>query len=395
MDEKVLQFRVGVVVIAAVIITVFLVFVFGEGKRIIQGQYTIYMRFSQAPGVTVDTPVRKSGVLIGRVTKVDLDDKDNSVLLTARIDSNRKILRQEVCRIAPASFLGDAIIEFVLPGANEMFASLDENKDGRLDEREKAKANESIQDGEYTAEGIVASNPLMALGNMEDDIRQAIRNIESAFQRVDMLAFNMNKSIGDGEQLQRVVQKSEIALDTITLAMTNVNDFVADPELKTSLKRTLNEFPKLSDEFRATLADIRGASAGVQRMSQRAEQNLANLENFTKPLGERGEELIDSVENSLGNLDELLEQLVSFGASVNESQGTLGMLLRDRQLYDRLDRAAANVEDITRRIRPVIDNVRVASDKVARDPSVIIKGPFARDRIGTGIKNGAPTINRD
>ena len=69
MDERVLQFRVGVVVVAAASITVILVMLFGALPNL-RPHYTLHIRFAEAPGVTVDTPVRKSGVQIGRVSKV-------------------------------------------------------------------------------------------------------------------------------------------------------------------------------------------------------------------------------------------------------------------------------------------------------------------------------------
>ena len=60
MDDRIIQFRVGVLVVATCIITAILVVLFGELPRIASRQYTLYVAFKEAPGVTVDTPVRKA-----------------------------------------------------------------------------------------------------------------------------------------------------------------------------------------------------------------------------------------------------------------------------------------------------------------------------------------------
>src|SRR6266496_4155841 len=70
MDERVVQFRVGVTVLAALIITGILMLLFGELPSVLRGSYTLYVKFPSAPGVAQDTPVRSLGIHIGRVTNV-------------------------------------------------------------------------------------------------------------------------------------------------------------------------------------------------------------------------------------------------------------------------------------------------------------------------------------
>lgn len=75
-----MQFRVGVVVLGTLIITAILLVIFGKLPSLIPGRYyTIRVYFDYANGVDKDTPVRKSGVLIGRVTDVRLTDHEERV----------------------------------------------------------------------------------------------------------------------------------------------------------------------------------------------------------------------------------------------------------------------------------------------------------------------------
>ena len=102
MDERVLQFRVGVVVVASVIATVILVMLFGAWPNVWQRKYEIHVRFPEAPGITVDTPVRKSGVLIGRVSNVRLLE-EGGVLVSMRVFQKYNLRLYETCRIGTGS----------------------------------------------------------------------------------------------------------------------------------------------------------------------------------------------------------------------------------------------------------------------------------------------------
>ena len=88
MDERVLRLRVGVVVLAAALITAFLVARFGDLPLPGAGTYTIYIKFPRAPGVEAGTPVRISGVQIGRVTNIELLEP-TGVRVTTEIDKGR------------------------------------------------------------------------------------------------------------------------------------------------------------------------------------------------------------------------------------------------------------------------------------------------------------------
>ena len=57
--------------------------------------------------------------------------------------------------------------------------------------------------------------------------------------------------------------------------------------------------------------------------------------------------------------------------------------MNDRQLYNRLNRAARNIEDISQDLKPIVDDARVFSDKVSRHPGVIIRDAV---KPGVGLK---------
>ncbi|MFN0017300.1 MAG: MlaD family protein [Pirellulaceae bacterium] len=366
MDERILKLRVGIVVLAAAILTGILIYMFGDVQLPGTSKYTIFINFPKAPGVTVGTPVRKSGISIGRVSSIDL--RDRHVQVTAEIESNRQIRETELCRIASASVLGDPVIEFS-PGD-------DNNKDTPFLE------NGSEIDGDVTG------NPLEAFVELKEELRAAALSLRDAGNEMKTAARNVNAAIAGSEgDVPRLVQKMERALDQSYKTLGTIDSLFGDEELKNGLKRSLKDLPEMFDKTKIVLDKASTSFDDFRKVSERADRNLANLEKFTGPLSERGPMLVDNIDGILGNVNSLTEQLNELANGFNNKEGTLGRLLNDEELYDRLERTMANVEDITWKLRPIVDDARVISDKVARDPSILgVRGVLDRRPVGSGNK---------
>jgi phospholipid/cholesterol/gamma-HCH transport system substrate-binding protein len=118
---------------------------------------------------------------------------------------------------------------------------------------------------------------------------------------------------------------------------------------------------------------------GIGTTVDTADRNLRNLEGLTKPLGDRGGEMVAQIDRTIGRLDETLRQAALFTKALNESQGTLGKLVRDPQVYNDLAQAAQNVSKLTKDLRPIVDDVRVFTDKIARHPEQLgVRGALDR-----------------
>jgi phospholipid/cholesterol/gamma-HCH transport system substrate-binding protein len=406
MDDRVTQFRVGVLVVATCIIAGILIMLFGELPGFAHGHYTIFVRFPQAPAVTVDTPVKKSGILIGRVTDVDLLD-DGNVVITAKINNDYKLRNNEVCRISTGNILGDAVLEFVPSGVR--VANID-----------------YYSDGEYL-DGIVAQDPLSVmesattalemLANLEEDVRMALVSVEGAGQRVGDMAESLNSVIvNNQDQFQRIMGKAEQAMNRFDVAIAAIDEFIRDEDVKELIEQALEQVPVLLGDARDVMSamktvmttvegavgdvvknadgivgDVKDTVSTVQttvesfrNVSERAERNLQNLEGLTEPLGRQGEVLVQSIEGTVGQINAVLGQLTTFSQALNNRDGTLGQLIHNRELYDQINDTVRNIEYLSRQLRPIVNDARVFTDKVARDPGRLgVKGALDRRQSGT------------
>lgn len=342
--------------LAALMIAGILFFLLGEFPTLVTDRNTLYVVFDQAPGVTVDTPVRTSGILIGRVTDVALQ-QDRDVMVTLKVDRKYMPRSNEICRITSGSLLGDALLEFV-PG-------------------ERPTGEVTVLADKAVIEGSAANNPLEVFMNLESKLTGAIGTMDQAGREVGTLAHNANEMlVGNQGQFQRILQKSELALDRFDNAMLAVNNLVADEDLNKRLQEALQGLPE-------TLTESRALIERMQSVVDKADRNLENLEGFTGPLGEKGEQLVANLETSTENLSEMIEQLARLARAANNPDGSLGQLMTNPELYQNLNAAADNIQEISTKLKPIINDVRVFTDKIARDPRILgVKGALNRNQSG-------------
>ncbi|MEI6241012.1 MAG: MlaD family protein [Planctomycetia bacterium] len=350
MNDRVMQFRVGVMVLATAIIAGILIVLFGDLPSLVQATYPLKMDFADARGVSQGTPVRKNGILVGRVATVTLNER-GGVTVVADIDSYVPIYKDEQPRIA-GTLLGDAEISLV---------------PGRIVPPRQRLAQEDI------LTGAVSRDPFEVFATLEPKFGATLDSLAEASASVTKLATNFDRMfLGEDDKFENMVRKTEAALDNFSIAMNNINDVMGDPKAREKMKAAIEALPQV-------LADLRTTVQGIGTTVDTADRNLRNLEGLTKPLGERGEQMVAQVDRTIGRLDETLQQAALFTKALNESQGTLGKLVRDPQVYNDLAQAAQNVSKLTKDLRPIVDDVRVFTDKIARHPEQLgVRGALDR-----------------
>lgn len=384
MDERVLRFRVGVVVVAAAIITIILITLLGAWPSPFRPRYTVKIEFPTAPGVTVDTPVRKSGIQIGRVSDVQLRN-DGNVDLTLKIDTQYRLRENEICRITTGSMVtGDAVLEWV------------------RSEKEPDTPSEFIQNNDYLTNGEVAADPFKIIARFEDQAESALVSVESAGlsissagQEVTKVAKGINSILGSKQpELESMVDETLLALQNFNTVMADVARITGDQKLKSRLQDTVRRFPDLFDNAEKTLNEVQNTLSQFNAVAARAERNLTNLEDFTSPLGERGEQISQDLVDSMRNVNNLLGNLAQLSDDLNSNEGTIGQLISNPELYDRLNRTVLTIEELARKLKPILNDARVISDKIARDPERLgVKGLLNRRPLGTGQKYPTNTPN--
>lgn len=357
MSERQLQFRVGLLTIAASAIAIYLTFQFGEIDKLWQPTYAVQVMFPSAPGVYEGTPVKINGVAIGEVREVLLDAA--GVLLV--LDIQERYLVGADARIELArGLLGDTSLN-VQPGS----------------------ASGAVPPDEILA-GVPYVDPMEIVQHMETAVGGALTAIESASAEWQRVGSNVNGLIGSRQgELEKIIVRTAESLHKFSLAMESftesayqANQILGDPANQENLRKTLESVPRMVDETRATIAAVRGAVG-------KAEENLANLASATAPLAKRSESMAIRLDATLVHVESLTEELSILAQLANDKNGTIRSLAEDASLYRNLNQSAETLSVLMGNLQPIMRDLRIFSDRIARHPEIMGVGGAISGSDGT------------
>jgi phospholipid/cholesterol/gamma-HCH transport system substrate-binding protein len=202
--------------------------------------------------------------------------------------------------------------------------------------------------------GEIVANPLDSLSAVTDTLAQLAPNVNAASKAIANAGNSLDAA---AKQVTSILDEETQAQIRTAIARTNqsleaIQNIVGDKQTQQELRTAMRELPETLRQLRTTM--------------EKAQTRLDDMEPFTKKLG--SQETVDRLDRATRRLDQVMGDLAAFSESLKKPQGSLGLMLHDRQLYDHLNRAAENVDNLTRQLQPILNDVRIFTDKVARHP---------------------------
>ncbi len=113
MAERGLKLRLGLFMGASLIALASLVVLFGGAPQLFSTDARYGILYPEAPGVSPGTPIRKSGVRVGKVTAVELDPASGQVRVRIAIQKQYLPRKNEEAHITRGLLSGDTAIDFL------------------------------------------------------------------------------------------------------------------------------------------------------------------------------------------------------------------------------------------------------------------------------------------
>jgi phospholipid/cholesterol/gamma-HCH transport system substrate-binding protein len=249
-----------------------------------------------------------------------------------------------------------------------------------------------MKDGDYISGGFVKADPLGAIGDLQGNFASTLSAIERASLKVETLAGSMEEVVGNGRgELRDVIDKTKLTIDNFNKTLASIEGVfnrIEQSGLPDAVVRGVEKLPGVFDEADLVLKQTKATLRSFEEAGVNASATLHNVKEFTDPFAGRGDEFAEEIYTTVQDLDALLVDVRRFTARLNNGQGTVAKLIEDEQLYFSLLRTLENIEMMSQQLRPTIDNVRVISDKIARDPGgqIGIRSVLSRRPIGAGVK---------
>lgn len=183
--------------------------------------------------------------------------------------------------------------------------------------------------------GIMGGNALAIVNSNEGELAKPGDFIASEVQPGLITSLKSNFS-GISSDLDSTIRSA----DTL---MTNLNKLVVD-ESEVGLKSTI-------EELNATLKSFKSLSYSVQDVIKENDNKIAAILNNFNVTSENLSKLSDDIKDielakTISKFDESLTSINTLLASINSNDGTLGKLLNDDSLYNNLEAASKEMEEL-------------------------------------------------
>jgi phospholipid/cholesterol/gamma-HCH transport system substrate-binding protein len=373
MAERKLRLRLGLFVAAALAVLFILVVLFGGTPSIFSNNVRYVVLFPEAPGVGPGTPVRKSGVRIGQVTRLDLDEQTGEVRVN--IEVNRKHLpRQgEDANIARGLLSGDTSLDFLPKAA----------VDGTPEPRgEPYPPGSEIAGVPPVNARVLLSQASGAIPTAQESltrITQAVPKIERTADEFTALAKAAREFIPElrrtNAQVQELLGTADPVLprDRQVALAPGAPPPAVEPE-RITLRDVLVEIRNLLRSIRPTADDIRAQlkqnGPDLTKTLQALQRVADNTNELVSP---ETRKLVASLIGSLATASDDLTKTIRLAALlINEAEKTVKELnarvTQSERVFANLDKittpAAANAEQIVRGISETVRNVNSASEQL-------------------------------
>jgi len=392
MDNQQIKIRIGLACAGFLVATVILVMLFGGGKMptIFNSDYEIYVLLKQAPMLNENSPVYKNGVEIGRVTRVELVNDDREVKITVRIRNNVKLYTDEECNLS-LNLLGQSTLNF-MPMTGEPLPGTPEPK---------------VLEPKSTINGVTPIDIAKMADSLQNDATKALRSMSSVADQVQKSFVIINQILGSPEDVVLKQKRLEEMVDNLAKTMTAVNGvlggvdkLVNNPDIQEGILASSRELPGIIDEGKKLIVTINGMTDSFKSMLKqvdltigKVDKNLENFTTFTEALGDNGPQFLEALASAAEEFDGSMEQLYAFTRSLNNPDGSVGQLLNDPEFFQMLkstvkktEQTSKNIERITMQLQPILQDVNVFTDKIARQPGLLgLKGMIDRSPPTKGI----------
>jgi phospholipid/cholesterol/gamma-HCH transport system substrate-binding protein len=424
MNERVMQFRIGMFAIVAGLVLTMLIIWFGESPALLRDQVFVIVHFTEAPGVSEGIPVRKSGIRVGEVTAIAFDerpkhpgrligilDKEGMVLIdlgpkgqgVAPLDQfqgKNPVVGQAVEVVINRLDSATNRLQLALPDGVLVTLALEKKariKAGSVPRISRALIGDvSINlvpgtgPGPLTASETAARAPVIE-GSVSPDPSYALAAATAAFEKVG----GTLKSIEAAANGLAAVTKKAENVDELIVSFRDMGKHVGtlsedvDRVIRANeadIKPAIANLRQVAEKVNGTLdpqtqANVQTAADHLATASAKLDRILVDLEPVAKEIG------ADPATNPRTNLGQvlfrvnriafevgLLTSKLNDGRGQLNEKGSIQQLIVDSQLYDNFNQMAISARTAFDGARPALRSFSVFADKIARDPSAISRG---------------------
>ncbi len=330
--------KIGIMALMGILLLVF-GFTFLKGKSILKEEKRIYAKYQDVQGLTKSNPVIINGVQIGRIENLDGGKDMRIIVVTVNLTKDVNIPNNSLAVINPA-FLGTPTLEIQLGNSTTYL----KNNDTLLT---------TLSSGAFD-EALKVINPVLY------EVRGTVKSLDSVLRIITTVFDTSTKN-----DVKEVI--TNLKATTASFAITAV-----------SLQQLLNV---QNGALAATLKNVNTFTANLNNNNEKLNGILTDAKTASSKFA-----AID-VTKTLDSLNIAVNNFKKSSEKINSKDGSAGLLLNDKQLYNSLA-SAANKMNI------LIDDIRVHPKRYVgislfgkKDKGNYITAPLIDDTLKKVVNN--------
>ncbi|MGC4007302.1 MAG: hypothetical protein QM811_30920 [Pirellulales bacterium] len=166
-----------------------------------------------------------------------------------------------------------------------------------------------------------------------------------------------------------------------------LDEILGNQNLREDIRATIANIREITDKTNTFMQNAQGLGEDIRKISGAFADSVGKLTPLTEELERRGPYIIKNADEGLARLNQSLAQVERFTTAMNSDKGSIGQLISNPELYQQLNEAATNINDLTRRMKPIVEDARVLSDRISRNPGIILRDAV---KPGAGTKWTTP-----
>ncbi|WP_374949774.1 MlaD family protein [Mucilaginibacter sp.] len=281
--------------LTAVSITILVLgYSFLKGNDVFSGSNKFYAIYRSVEGLTVSKPVLVNGFQIGRVSKMELHE-DGRTTVEFKIDPKYNIPSNTLAKLESTDLLGGKAIVFQLGNSREYA----EDKDTLRADIQGSLA-ESLQPIQRKAEVLMTKidSSLTAINKIMNPTFQ--KNVDRSFASI---ANSLQTLEGTTKKIDALVGSQSTHIDAI-----------------------MGNAETVSGNLKVSTSHLNGIATNFEKFSN----DLSN----------------SNIKQTLDNANQAVSGLQATVAKINSTDGSLGLLMNDKKMYNNLNDASNNLNNL-------------------------------------------------
>ncbi len=283
------EVKTALLAIVAIVLLVF-GYSFLKGNNLLDSNRTFYAVYNDVEGLSVSSPVTINGLQVGTVTDIGFLNKKGRIVVTMTVQDDFEFSNQSKAQIYGGDLIGGKSMA-ILPDYKAQTAKSGDTLIGEIDEGLLELVNDRLK------------------------------------------------------PLQEKIENTVVSADSL---LNGING-ILNPETRDNVRGAIANLNQTLGSFNNTAQNLDGL---LNRNSGKLDRTFTNLDEMSSNLNSFSDTLSRVEVNRLvGEFEGVIKDFKGIADGLNNGEGTAGKLLKDEKVYNNLDRATKQLEELLQDIK--------------------------------------------